>query len=272
MKRPTSRKAPAKAVRTAPKVERARIKRTVRLAKADPNVVAIKKPASLVRIFMRWLTAALVALVIFVLVAVFSPMLAVEKIEIRGNDRIALKSLEKALAGEIGRPLPQVTVGGITERLKSFSLIQSVSVVNLPPHLLQVRIVERQPICVISTSKGDFLYDPAGVQIAKASSSDMLPLVSAAGNLGSGAEFKAAVDALLALPVDLYDRVALVSATSIDSITFKLRGYAGQRVIWGDSSQSALKAKVLDALVRNHKRSERVTYDVSSPKAPTVRY
>lgn len=272
MKRPTSRSTPRKQVAAKPKLEKARIKRTVRLAKPTNNVVALRKPVSVARIFLRWLAAAIVALVIFVLVAVFSPMLAVEKIEIRGNDRISIKSLEKALKSQIGKPLPQVTVGGVTELLKGFSLIQSVSVVNLPPHLLQVRIVERQPVCIIATAKGDFLYDPAGVQIAKAGASDKFPTVFAAGNLGSSAEFKAAITALLALPVDLYDRVAVVSATSIDSITFRLRGYSGQKVIWGDSSQSELKARVLEALVNNHKRTERISYDVSSPKAPTVRY
>jgi len=272
LKRPTSRGASRKPAVTKPRVEKARIKRTVRLAKPANNVAALKKPVTVVRIFMRWFAAALIALFVFVLVAVFSPMLAVEKIEIKGNDRISIKSLEKALKSQIGKPLPQVTVGGVTELLKGFSLIQSVSVVNLPPHLLQVRIVERQPICIIATAKGDFLYDPAGVQIAKVGPSDKFPTVFAAGNLGSSAEFKAAINALLALPVKLYDRVAVVSATSIDSITFRLRGYSGQKVIWGDSSQSALKAKVLEALVNNHKRTERITYDVSSPKAPTVRY
>jgi cell division protein FtsQ len=58
----------------------------------------------------------------------------------------------------------------------------------------------------------------------------------------------------------------------MDSITFKLRGSAGQKVVWGDTSQAELKARVLLALVKNQKKSDRVTYDVSSPKAPTVRY
>jgi cell division protein FtsQ len=33
-----------------------------------------------------------------------------------------------------------------------------------------------------------------------------------------------------------------------------------------------LKSKVLDALVANQKETDRVTFDVSSPNAPVVRY
>lgn len=249
------------------------MKRTVKAAKrSDPRVVDFKRPVTLTRTVLRLLTVSVVLLLVFVLVAVFSPLLAVDKVEILGNSRISTKSLESALKSQLGRPLPQVTVGDITRELEDFTLIQSVSVVNLPPHTLQVRVVERQPICIIETSRGRFLYDPAGVRIDAADSSSKYPVIQAPGNAGNSSEFRAAVKALMALPVSLFPRVALVTASSIDSITFKLRGWAGQKVIWGDSSQAALKSRVLAALIANQKKSDRVTYDVSSPSAPTVRY
>lgn len=277
MKRPVgpARKSPS---RTKPKKqsvrqERARMKRTVKAVKrSDPRVVDFKRPVTVTRAVLRSLTLSVILLLVFVLVAVFSPLLAVEKVEVLGNSRISSKSLQSALKSQLGRPLPQVTIGDITKELQDFTLIQSVSVVNLPPHTLQVRIVERQPICIIETSRGRFLYDPAGVRIDAAGSSNKYPVVQAAGNTGNSAEFRAAVKALLALPVSLYPRVALVTANSIDSITFKLRGWAGQKVIWGDSSDAALKSRVLAALIANQKKTDRVTYDVSSPTAPTVRY
>ena len=211
-------------------------------------------------------------LLVFVLVAAFTPLLAIEKIEIRGNERIPTKLLASALSNQIGKPMPQVSLDGISKDLKNFTLIQSVSVVNLPPHTIQVRIVERQPICIIKSPLGSFLYDPAGVRIASAKSSDEYPVVEAAGKPGNSPEFRVAIKALLALPLSLYPRVANVSAPSLDSVTFRLRGTSAQKVIWGDTSQSELKARVLLALVKHQKKSDRVTYDVSSPKAPTVRY
>lgn len=236
------------------------------------QLAVLRPKRSLGRIVLTSSAVSVSLLVIFVLVAAFTPLLAVEKIQFKGNERIPTKLLASALAGQIGRPLPQVSLGDVSKDLENFTLIQSVSVVNLPPHTLQVRIVERQPICIIKTALGSFLYDPAGVRIASAKSSDEYPVVEAAGKPGASPEFRVAIKALLALPVSLYPRVATVSAPSMDSVTFKLRGWAGQKVIWGDTSQAELKARVLLTLVKHQKKSDRVTYDVSSPKAPTVRY
>ena len=215
---------------------------------------------------------SVVLLFIFVLVAAFSPLLEVQKVEIVGNERIPIKLLSNALKDQLGRPLPQITLGDVQTDLKNFTLIQSVSIVNLPPHTLQVRIVERTPICIVKTPLGKFLYDPAGVRIGSIDSTAKYPVVEAAGKVGASPEFGVAIKALLALPASLYPSVASVSAPSMDSVTFKLRGVSEQKVIWGDSSQAPLKAKVLMAMIKHQKPSDRVTYDVSSPKAPTVRY
>jgi cell division protein FtsQ len=221
---------------------------------------------------LRSIIASVALLVVFVLVAALSPLLSVDVIRISGNERIPTKELRAALTDQLGRPLPQVSASDVAKDLKEFTLIQSVSVVNMPPHTLEVRIVERQPICVVQTNLGLFLYDPAGVRIGKVANGDNYPQVEASGIPGTSPEFRVAIQALMALPVGLYQRVASVSASSMDSVTFKLRGSAGQKVIWGDSSQAALKARVLSILIEKQNASDRVTFNVSSPKDPTVIY
>ncbi|MFM1785593.1 MAG: hypothetical protein RLZZ108_617 [Actinomycetota bacterium] len=255
------------------KLERKKPQRSQKPPKVTrERVRSIKPKRGAGRVVFLSVISSLLALTIFVLVASFSPLLAVEKVEIRGNNRIPTKVLISALKSQVGRPLPQVTLADVTKELSDFTLIQSIAVVNLPPHTLQVRIVERQPICIIKSSRGNFLYDPAGVRIASVETTEKYPVVVAPGKPGASPEFKVAIGALLALPVSIFPRVAEVRAPSMDSITFKLRGLSGQKVIWGDSSQAALKARVLLSLVKHQKKSDRVTYDVSSPKAPTVRY
>ncbi len=239
---------------------------------ARPKVSILRPRHNLGRIVVTSTIVSIALLSILVLVAAFTPLLSVEKIEVVGNHRIPTKLLTNALANQLGKPLPQVSLDSVSNDLKNFTLVQSVSVVNLPPHTLQVRIVERQAICIIRTNLGLFVYDPAGVRIASVSSTSKYPVVEAAGTPGKSEEFKAAIKTLLALPVSLYPSVASVSAPSMDSVTFHLRGMAGQKVIWGDSTQAVLKAKVLLALIKHQKLSDRVTYDVSSPKDPTVRY
>ena len=81
-----------------------------------------------------------------------------------------------------------------------------------------------------------------------------------------------AIDVLLDLPANLLERVAVIDAKTKDDVRLQLRGYSAQLIVWGDSSQSTLKSKVLAALIKNQKQTDRVTYDVSSPSAPVVRY
>ena len=216
--------------------------------------------------------SAFSALVLLVLAAMFTPLLAVEKLEVTGTKRLTEKSIVNALLGQKGKPLPLINSAEIQQQLKSFDLVESFSLVSLPPHTLRVQIVERQPICLIYESKTAYLYDPAGVRVGLASSKDILPVIRISGNPTNNSQFKAAMDVLLALPAKLLPRVYEIDAKTKDDVSLRLRGYAGQRIIWGDSSQSVLKSKALAALLKNQKTTDSVTFDVSSPDAPVVRY
>ncbi|MEY4436558.1 MAG: hypothetical protein RL100_22 [Actinomycetota bacterium] len=211
-------------------------------------------------------------LLLLVLATYVTPLLAVEKIEVAGINRLKEKSIVNALKSQIGKPLPQVSASEISDSLKPFVLIESFSVVSVPPHTLKIVIAERQPIGIINTSGTNYLYDPAGVKIGIATGSEKLPVISITGNPATSTTYRAAIDVLLALPAELLDRVAAIDAKSKDDVTLRLRGYAGQKIIWGDQSNSVLKSKVLDALIANQKKTDRVTFDVSSPNAPVVLY
>jgi cell division protein FtsQ len=211
-------------------------------------------------------------LIALILSTMFTPMLAVQKLEVTGTHRINQKTVLKALADEIGVPLPMVNPGQIAKSLEPFALVDSFSVISLPPHTLRIAITERQPICVVTVAGVDYLYDPAGVRIAQAKQSDNYPRIAIVGDPKGSAEYTAAIDVLLSLPANLLGQVASVDAKSKDDVSMRLRGNAGQRIVWGDGSQSVLKSKVLAALIKNQKKSDYVTFDVSSPSAPVVRY
>jgi cell division protein FtsQ len=211
-------------------------------------------------------------LILLILATMFTPLLAVEKLEVTGTKRINEKTVLKALEKQIGVPLPMVNTGSIAESLAPFSLVDSFSVVSLPPHTLRIAITERQPICIVTVAGVDYLYDPAGVRVGNVGQSDNYPRIAIVGDPKGSPEFSAAIDVLLALPADLLGRVATVDAKSKDDVSMRLRGNAGQRIVWGDGSQSVLKSKVLAALIKNQKKTDYVTFDVSSPTAPVVRY
>lgn len=212
------------------------------------------------------------ALLLLVLATIFTPLLAVEKIEVTGISRLKEKSIVNALISQVGKPLPTINSADVEKSLNSFPLVESFSIVSLPPHTLRIQIVERQPIGVIQISGTSYLYDPAGVRIGISNGSENLPLIAIEGSPEKSKQFKAAIDVLMALPANLLQRVAEINAKSKDDVTMRLRGYAGQKIIWGDGTDSVLKSRVLDALIANQKKTDRVTYDVSSPNAPVVRY
>lgn len=218
------------------------------------------------------LSISMGSLLLLVLATFFTPLLAVEKIEVGGVSRLKEKSIVNALQSEIGKPLTMISSADIAVKLKTFALIESFSVISLPPHTLKIQIAERQPIGVIVVSGTRYLYDPAGVRIGIATGNEQLPLISIGGSPEQSPQFSAAIDVLLALPAELLTRVSEIDAKSKDDVTLRLRGYAGQRIIWGDGTNSVLKSKVLDALIENQKMTDRVTFDVSSPNAPVVRY
>jgi cell division protein FtsQ len=238
-----------------------------------PNgVVKFRARPKQFRIVAISLLGSLAALLLLVAATVFTPILAVEQIKISGVSKISEKAVQKAVKSQLGVPLPMVSTQSVAEALSDFTLIESFSIVSELPHTLHIAISERQPIAVVDIRGVSYLYDPAGIRLGEASYKDQYPRVAVTGEPKNNKTFALAIDVLLALPASLLQRVSQIDAKSKDDVTMQLRGNSGQRIIWGDSGQSVLKSKVLAALVANQKKTDRVTFDVSSPTAPVVRY
>ena len=238
----------------------------------SPEAARFRSYSRARRAVLLSIVGSFMALLLLMLASMFTPMLAVETIRVTGLDRLKPAAVQAALKGQLGIPLPMVQSEAVGDDLKSFALIESYAITARPPHTLIVRITERSPICVVEVGGKAYLYDPAGVRIDVAGDTDKYPRLAINGNPANSAEYKLAIDVLLALPATLLPRVYAIDAKTKDNVTMQLRGNSGQAIVWGDSSNSALKSKVLAALLRNYKKGDRVTFDVSSPNAPVVRY
>lgn len=215
------------------------------------------------------LIASVSVLVIFVLVAVFSPILAVQKIEIVGAHLVSKESIAKDLKSFVGKPLPQISSEEVASKLSKYELIDSVSVVSLPPSTLRVVVVERTAIATVVINNVRYLYDPAGVQIGRATAADNLPVIIGAGDPATSKSFSRAIDVLLSLPMSLLPKLDTIRASSKDNVVLGLR-LNSQQILWGDASQPGLKAKVLAALMDHYPVKVGLTFDVSSPNQPSV--
>lgn len=220
--------------------------------------------------FKRGILGGLALLVVLVLATTFTPILAIDKIVVSGESRVSEKQILKVLKKYVGTPLPTISEESVARDLKGFPIIESIALVSRPPHTLEVKLTERTPIAIVVSGGVQYLYDPAGVRLGPASGSEQLPTVIVTGNPKDSATYRQAIDVILALPLQLLDRVAYIQAKTRDNVTMRLRGAAGQTVIWGDSSDSILKSKVLKTLLLKTSTKVRATYDVSSPLTPSV--
>ena len=209
------------------------------------------------------------ALAAFVLVGVFSPLMALRTIEVTGTDRIPAEDVVQALDGQIGTPLPLLDLAQVKQELSEFSLIRSFVTESRPPDTLVVRIIEREPVGSIASAAGFDLVDAAGVVISSgAERTADYPVIDAAGG-ASGAGFQAAVAVVRALPTATREQLDTITAATKDDVTLTLAG--GARIVWGNAERSDYKAVVLGALIVSHPVGSVTEYDVSSPDSAVVR-
>jgi len=218
------------------------------------------------RVTLAIIAGIIVTLVGLVLVAVYSPLLALKTIEVSGTERIDPVAVESALAGQLGTPLALVDYSRITKELSAFPLIRSYITASVPPDTVRVQIVERQPIGVVQASPTVFqLVDPAGVIVQESEVAPAgVPLIDLAGGLTSGPAFRAVADVLISLPDALRAQVTSVSARTKDDVRLVLAG-VGQSVVWGSAADSGRKGVLLAALIAVTDSGRAGEFDVSAP-------
>jgi len=211
-----------------------------------------------------------VSLTAVVLASFFTPMLAVEKIEFVGNERIESVELESALSGLYDRPMTTISDDEIAKLLSGFSLIETFTSQDQPPHTLRVNIRERQPILILVRSGKNYLYDAAGVQIAATEEISKYPFLVFDGNPIENVRYSTAVKLLFSLPLETYSQVFSVEVS--ETLTSKLVLRQGNlTVFWGSADEGLLKAKVIDSLLATGVK-DALNIDVSSPNSPVVQY
>jgi cell division protein FtsQ len=199
-----------------------------------------------------------------VLVAVFSPILALRTVVVEGTSRIPAADVAAAVSGQLGTPLALVDMDQLHGELSAFPLIRSYTTEAVPPDTLVIRIVERQPVGQVTAGTGFELVDPAGVTIAQSAERvPGYPLITADGGV-QGTAFRSMAEVLVSLPAGLLATVDSISATTQDDVTLVLTG-VGQQVRWGSAEDSAEKALVLGKLIAVTDASRPGIFDVSAP-------
>lgn len=220
-----------------------------------------------------WLSVFGILGVIFGLlaVAVFSPLLSFERLEVRGAVAVDEAAVRAIVEEQLGTPLALLDHEAIRVGLSGIALIRSYTTEVTPPNTLTVHVVEREPVGVLRTESGFAVVDAAGVVLSRAEERpDGLPRINVDAEGASGLGFAAVVEVLLALPPALRSDVDSALATTRDDVRLTLRG-GGEAVVWGSADRSELKARVLESLLAARPGGEGLEFDVSAPLSPVIR-
>lgn len=223
----------------------------------------------------NWIIAGLAVLALvggLLAAVVFSPVLAVRNIEVEGTRLAPQRAVSAALEPLRGRPLPQVNADQAQELLKNFAPVREVEVEARPPSTLIVRVTERIPVAVLQNGRQFVLIDAEGTQLRAVGSRKAvrLPLIDGGKAAVRREVFSSITAVLKTLPAPVLARLEHASARSVDSVVLRLTD--GRTVMWGNSSENELKARVLAALLQAVNRKDRVrVFDVSTPDRPVTR-
>ena len=206
----------------------------------------------------------LVGVALLVTGIVMSPLLTLTTIVVKGRDAVPEDVIVGAAADQIGQPLAAINFDAIRDRLSTVPRIQSFATELQPPHTLVIRIVERQAIGVLVADGGWTVVDVAGVVIdTQDIKPARLPEIDVPTTSDRG--FAAIAETLASFPSSVRQSIAVISATTRDSVRFELRG-TGHQIIWGSPNDSLLKLSVMErALEVANARFGRYEIDVSAP-------
>lgn len=222
-----------------------------------------------------WIAAGgvVAVLVASILVAVYSPLMALRTIEVKGTDRVDAAEVRAALSGQIGTPLARIDLDEVKDRIGGFPLIESYVTEEEPPHTLVVTVTERTPVVAVRSGKSYDLVDPAGIVVQSTTKKPGdVPIADVGRTTLGSSVFRTMTEVVLAMPSSVRDQVAGIAASTSDDVTLSMRD--GSTVVWGSPDESAAKARLLAALVADHAKrapDAKVEFDVSAPDNGIIR-
>ena len=243
-----------------------------------------RAPLTRARKLLYTVSALAIIAVLYVVLVFFSPLLATQKITVRGASLLETTQVEQKLEPLRGVPLTRIDEKKVRELIGQDNVIRSVQVESRPPHELVVTLKERTAVAVVKQGDTYHTVDSDGVSLLESATQPdtSVPLVRFSGDdPQTSAEFRTISTALSAMPSELLAQVKEAGATSTSSITLTLRD--NTTVQWGTAEESELKAKVLLSLrqaiakraqeeTSSEAQTQKVTvYDVSAPRVPVTR-
>ena len=227
----------------------------------------------------RVTTAAIVVLVVALATwaLLLSPLLGLQpqRISVAGSDgSVSDKQVRDVLAPYTGDSLLRLDTGRLSTQVSDKLVrVRQAQVTRSWPRGLRVQLTMRVPVATVQGADGYQVLDNEAVVLERVAEapSGLVTIVpdktdGASGSQTISAKQVAAVTQVVgSLTPQTLAQVASGSATEAGQVTLTMSN--GASVVWGDTQDNELKARVLATLMT----TSASIYDVSSPHRPTTR-
>lgn len=217
-------------------------------------------------------TLAVVAVVaVLVWIPLFSPLFSLhaDDIHVSGADStVSVQDVRQALAPQVGQSLVSLNLEEMGHEVTDALVrVRSVRVTRNWPRGVDVALTLRVPVAVRQVEGGYELLDGDAVVLGTVGEAPagLATIVTPQGESLTGEQVSAVAVAIGAL--DPAVRAQVVSGTASATGQVSLSLTSGSTVVWGDTTDLALKARVLTQLLGARSAS---VYDVSAPRSPVT--
>lgn len=262
-------------------------RRQVALPRGDDRVVSTgladrlkERQQALRRLRLRRVTTAAIVMLVVALATwalLFSPLLGLQpqRISVAGSDgSVSDKQVRDVLAPYTGDSLLRLDTGRLSTQVSDKLVrVRQAQVTRSWPRGLRVQLTMRVPVATVQGADGYQVLDNEAVVLERVpeAPSGLVTIVpdktdGASGSQTISAKQVAAVTQVVgSLTPQTLAQVASGSATEAGQVTLTMSN--GASVVWGDTQDNELKARVLATLMT----TSASIYDVSSPHRPTTR-
>ena len=262
-------------------------RRQVALPRGDDRVVSTgladrlkERQQALRRLRLRRATTAAIVVLVVALATwalLLSPLLGLQpqRISVAGSDgSVSDKQVRDVLAPYTGDSLLRLDTGRLSTQVSDKLVrVRQAQVTRSWPRGLRVQLTMRVPVATVQGADGYQVLDNEAVVLERVAEapSGLVTIVpdktdGASGSQTISAKQVAAVTQVVgSLTPQTLAQVASGSATEAGQVTLTMSN--GASVVWGDTQDNELKARVLATLMT----TSASIYDVSSPHRPTTR-
>jgi cell division protein FtsQ len=217
------------------------------------------------RLILTTLAAVVVGVLIIWLLA-FSSVFGVSSVQVSGTSTLSTAQVLKVADVAKGAPVLRLDTGAIQHRVEQLPEVASVRVSTSFPSTVRIVITERVAVGAVKAGDGFVLVDHTGDQFRTVAARPAgLPTFVLPGGSQARASGQAVATVAAALGAALRTQISSIQALDPTAITLLMRD--GRVVRWGSAAQSAIKVRVLGALLKRSGQQ----FDLTNPAQPFSR-